>query len=135
MKRITLRFSNEKLSTLVYDSEAVNQLSFETIRLTDPMPVGINEEGILLNGRKYSHKLYAHNEIEFTITTDELSTNAIEFLKSYYLSNYQYISLYSSSWGNYIKVITEGGKFPLDYQNDIKYLPEIKMKLIYEDSL
>jgi hypothetical protein len=77
MKRIALRFTTDKLTSLTFDSDATNQKTYETIRMTAPIPVVVRENGILLNGRQYSHHLYSHNEIEITISTDELSTNQI----------------------------------------------------------
>jgi hypothetical protein len=135
MKRIALRYTEENLSSMTFDSVATNQKTYETIRMTAPIPVVVRENGILLNGRQYSHHLYSHNEIEITISTDELSTSDIDFLINFYKSNYQYISINNITFGNYIKVITEAGKFPLEYLNDIKYLPEIKFKLNYENPI
>lgn len=132
MKEIAFRFSNTKLTNLAFVENAQDQLTFETVKCTDPIVNTTEETGILLNGRKYNHLLYKHRDIEVVISSDEIDNDVFEFLQFFWVARFKYISLYKDSiWGNYVQVMTESGKFPLSYIDDIRELREVSFNLSY----
>jgi len=40
-----------------------------------------------------------------------------------------------STWGNYVQIMTESGKFPLTHIEDIKDLPEVSFNLSYANPI
>jgi hypothetical protein len=110
------------------------QRTFRTVSCMRPFLTTTQEQGIMLNGRKFSHILYAHKEIEVTISSDEVnSEEVLEFFEAFWKARYKYISLKyeTDSWdgSKYIEVMTEGGRFPVEYIDGIADLPEITFKL------
>lgn len=137
MKIITLRYSDTKLATLEYDNLAINQNSFEGVKLTTPIRNTTEDSGVLLNGRKYSNLKWVNIEQELVISSDEIDNNILEFLQNFWTSRFKYISLLEGFgvWSNYIRVVTEGGPFPLTNINDLKELPEVALKLSYSEPI
>ncbi len=132
MKEIALRYSDSKLTELAFDQNAENQNMFDTVKCTDIIVNTTEESGILLNGRKFNHLLYKHKDIEIVISSDEISTDILEFLQEYWSARFNYISLQKdSTWGNYVQIMTESGKFPLSYIDDIRDLPEVSFNFSY----
>jgi hypothetical protein len=130
MKRIALRYSDTKLSPLTFDDEATNQVKYETIKLSDLIPVLTKENGKMLSGRSYSHTLYSHFLLDLTISSNEIDNTNFTFLKNYFAAKFKYISLLNveSSSGiftDYKQVFIDEDKFPLSYVEDIKYLREV----------
>jgi hypothetical protein len=110
------------------------QRTFRTVSCMRPFITTAQEQGIMLNGRRFSHILYVHKEIEVTISSNEINSDeVVEFFESFWKARYKYISLKyeTDSWDGckYIEVMTEGGRFPVEYINGIADLPEITFKL------
>jgi len=136
MKEIALRFNDTKLTDLIFVENASNQITFETVKCTDPVVSTTEESGVLLNGRKFNHLLYMHRDIEVVISSDEIDNDVFEFLQSFWVARFKYISFYKdSTWGNYVQIMTESGKFPLTYIEDIKDLPEVSFNLSYANPI
>lgn len=134
MKEIALRYSDTKLESLAFDEIADNQELFETVKCSDITINTTEESGILLNGRKYNHLLYKHNEIEIIISADEIDRDVLAFLQEFWSARFKYISLYKDSiWGSYVQVMTESGKFPLNYIDEIRELREVSFNLSYAE--
>lgn len=132
MKEIALRYSDSKLIDLTFSETASNQVLFETVRCSDPIINTTEETGVLLNGRKYNNLLYKHKDLEIIISSDEIDSDVLEFLQSFWSARFKYIALQKdSTWGNYMQIMTESGKFPLSYIDDIKDLPEVSFNLSY----
>ena len=112
MIEIALKYSDTKLSSLPFDEEGANQNVFETVKCSDPIANTSEEQGILLNGRKYNHLLYQHKEIEVIISADEIDTDILAFLQEFWSAGFKYIALHKSgTWGDYVQVMTESGRF------------------------
>ena len=136
MKEIALRYSDTKLTDLTFVENASNQKTFETVKCTDPVVSTTAEIGVLLNGRKFSHLLYTHRDLEIIISSDEIDSTVFEFLQSFWVARFKYISLFkASTWGSYVQIMTESGKFPLTYIEDIKDLPEVSFNLSYANPI
>ncbi len=136
MKEIALRYSDTKLTDLTFVENASNQTTFETVKCTDPVVSTTAETGVLLNGRKFSHLLYTHRDLEIIISSDEIDSSVFEFLQSFWVARFKYISLFkASTWGSYVQIMTETGKFPLTYIEDIKDLPEVSFNLSYANPI
>jgi hypothetical protein len=134
---IALRYSNDILTSLIFNENASNQKLFETVKCTDLIYNKTEESGILLNGRKYNHLLYYHKDIEITISANEINNEEVlEFLQNFWIARFKYIAIQkNSNWGNYVQVITESGKFPLTYIDEIRDLPEVTLNLSYTNPL
>jgi len=137
MKEIALRYTNQKLTSLVFDENAPNQRLFETVKCTDLLINKTEETGVLLNGRKFSHMLYCHQEIEIVISADEIyNSEILDFLQNFWIGRFKYIAIQKNSiWSNYMEVVTESGKFPLTYIDDIRNLREVTFNLSYVNPL
>jgi len=136
MKEIALRHSVSKLSNLTFEENATDQMTFETVKCTDPVLNTTEESGILLNGRKFNNILYKHKDIEIVISSDEIDSDTLAFLQGFWSARFKYISLYKSSiWGSYVQVMTESGKFSLSYIDDIRDLPEVSFNLSYSNPI
>jgi hypothetical protein len=136
MKEITLRHSISKLSNLTFEENASDQLTFETVKCSDPILNTTEESGILLNGRKFNNILYKHKDIEIVISSDEIDSDTLVFLQAFWSARFKYISIYKDSiWGSYVQVMTESGKFPLSYIDDIRDLPEVSFNLSYANPI
>lgn len=133
MKEIALRYSNEKLTSLIFNENASNQMLFETVKCTDLLLNKTEENGIMLNGRKYNHLLYCHANIEIIISADEIKdSETLEFLQNFWISRFKYIAIQKNLiWGNYVQVMTETGMFPVTYIDEIRQLPEVTLNLSY----
>lgn len=131
MKEIALRYGDESLTSLVFDENSTNQKLFETVKCTDLLLNKTEESGILLNGRKFNHILYCHRDIEVIISADEIYHSGIlDFLQSFWIGRFKYIAIQKDSiWGNYEQVITETGRFPVTYIDEIRDLPEVALNL------
>jgi hypothetical protein len=130
--KIVLRHSTTILSSLTYASGATNQKILDTVKLTANIPKIEIDAGILLSKRRYSHSLGTYNTYDVVISADELKTVAnLDFVKAWFSAPYKYIALPSGvTYTNYIEVISESGDLPIQYIEDIIYLPEIELKLI-----
>ena len=129
--KIALRISASKLSPLTFDNTVSDdyQYLFETISCL-PAIVNTSEvQGVLNNGRNYSNLLYSHKEHEVIISSNELTDEAIEFIKSFWTAKFKYISRYENAWTDYVGVLTTGGVFPIEYIEGNIQLPEIKLIL------
>jgi len=136
MKEIALRHSVSKLSNLTFEENSSDQMTFETVKCTDPVLNTTEESGILLNGRKYNNILYKHKDIEVVISSDEIDSDTLDFLQVFWSARFKYISLMkSSTWGSYVQIMTESGKFPLSYIDDIRDLPEVSFNLSYANPI
>ena len=132
MKEIAFRYCSTKLTDSTFAENAQDQLTFETVKCTDPIVNTTEETGILLNGRKFNHLLYKHRDFEVVISSDEIDSDAFEFLQAFWVARFKYISLKkNSTWGSYVQIMTESGKFPLSYIDDIRDLPEVSFNLTY----
>lgn len=130
MNEVAIRYSDVKLTNLTFDEFAQNQMKFKTVKCTDLIVNTTEETGTLLNGRKYNHLLYKHNEIEIIISADEIDRTILRtFLQVFWAAKFKYLSLYdivAAEWSNYIQVATEGGRFPLSYIDDVRELREVQ---------
>lgn len=132
MSYIALMFDDEKLEVLTYNPALTDseQRLYDTIT---PKKNSINrtvDEGILLSGRKYSHLLYKHLEWDITISADELGTSDVDFIENFLDAPFKYISTYNgTSWSNYIEVIANSGRTPIEYVEGLEDLPEITLNL------
>ena len=136
MKEIALRYSVSKLSNLTFEENASDQMTFETVKCTDPVLNTTEESGILLNGRKFNNILYKHKDIEVVISSDEIESDTLAFLQSFWTARFKYISIYKDSiWGSYVQVMTETGRFPISYIDEIRDLPEVALNLSYVNPL
>jgi hypothetical protein len=132
MIEIALRHSDTKLTDLSFDENADNQNTFETVKCTDLVVNTTEEAGILLSGRKYNHLLYKHKDIEIIISSDEIDSDILAFLQDFWTARFKYISvLKNAPWGNYVQIMTETGRFPISYIDDIRDLPEVSFNLSY----
>lgn len=129
---IALRIANTKLSDLSFNMSLLSseQILFNTLSCL-PSVINTTEViGTLNNGRQYSHLLYAISEHQITISSNELSEEAIAFLNAYWTSKYKYLSRFENNqWSDYIEVITDGGRFPIEYNEGNIKLPEISLLL------
>jgi hypothetical protein len=136
MKEIALRHSVSKISNLTFEENSSDQMTFETVKCTDPVLNTTEESGILLNGRKFNNILYKHKDIEIVISSDEIDNDTLAFLQAFWSARFKYISLKkSSTWGSYVQIMTESGKFPLSYIDDIRDLPEVSFNLSYANPI
>jgi hypothetical protein len=136
MKEIALRHSVSNLSNQTFEENASDQMTFETVKCTVPVLNTTEESGILLNGRKFNNILYKHKDIEVVISSDEIDNDTLAFLQAFWSARFKYISMYkSSTWGNYVQIMTESGKFPLSYIDDIRDLPEVSFNLSYANPI
>ncbi|GAB1372750.1 hypothetical protein MASR1M45_28130 [Candidatus Kapaibacterium sp.] len=137
MKEIALRYGDERLTSLVFDENSTNQKLFETVKCTDLLLNKTEESGILLNGRKFNHILYCHKDIEVIISSDEIyHSEILDFLQNFWIGRFKYIAIQKDSiWGNYEQVMTETGRFPITYIDEIRDLPEVALNLSYVNPL
>ena len=134
MKIIALRYSDTKLSSLSFDENATNQYLFETVKCTDKVPNTTVEKGSTLTGRQYSHIKWINQTIDVIISTDEIDDTSFGFLKLFWRSNFIYVSLSEGAvFGDYSQVITDGGKFPLTYIDNIRFFKEVEFSLTYSN--
>ncbi len=134
MIEIALKYSDTKLSSLTFDELVANQNVFETVKCSDPIVNTSEEQGILLNGRKYNHLLYQHKEIEVIISADEIDTDIMAFLQEFWSAGFKYIALNKSgTWGDYVQVMTESGRFPISYIEEIRDLREVSFLFSYAE--
>lgn len=141
MGRIALRYGNTALSGLEYNSTAENQIVFNPVWVSNPIPTTNGVKGRLLNGRGYSHIYYSFNKIDVIISADEIDSAVFQFLKMFWVSPFKYISIVSdsepdvvggvSTYSNYIEVFTEHGDMPIEYIDELIDLPEIKLSFEY----
>lgn len=129
---VALLFRDEILTSLDFDEDAANQITFVTVKCTDPIVNSTGESGIMRNGRKFNHIFYKHKDLEVVISSNEIDSTMLEFLQDFWTATIKYIALQESDiWSNYVQVLTESGKFPLSYVNDIKLLPEVSFNFSY----
>jgi hypothetical protein len=132
--KLALRYTTEKLDDLTFDEEAEYQELFETIKCTEPVVNTTTASGVLLNGRKFNHLLYKHKDFEVIISADELDADKLEFLQGLWGAMFIYASLYkNANWGDYVQIMTDGGKFPLTYIDELEYLPEVPFNFSYAE--
>ena len=130
MIQIALRYSTSKLSNLAYDSGATNQALFYPAEWTKPLIETFEDKGKLLNGNNYSHLLYKHYNYNLIISTDEIQSSDITFLENFWQAQFKYIAVKeSTTFGNYVRVNTEGGPIPFTFIENIEFLPEFTLKL------
>jgi hypothetical protein len=56
----------------------------------------------------------------------------LAFLQDFWTARFKYLSvLKNAAWGNYVQIMTESGKFPISYIDDIRDLPEVSFNLSY----
>ena len=112
------------------DSLTTTQLLCSGVILMAPVSNITVDKGNCLNGENYSHILSKSKDYEVTISANELDSAALSFFDNFYNSNNKFISFSqnASSWGDYIEVITEGGRLPITYINNNRNLPEIAFK-------
>lgn len=131
---VVMRFSDTKLTNLAYDAEAANQEEFEPLIIKRPKLVTAGETGRLLNqGIGYSKLYYSYYKYEFTLSADQITDNvAIEFLENFKKAICKYIIFNKGgnlSAYNYVEVIEDFGEMPIDYLDDIQFMPEIKFTM------
>jgi len=131
MPEIALLYSDTILTSLTFDDEAEDQELFTPLKWTDPVINTAEDSGTLLNGRKWNHVLWKHYELDIVISADEIDATMLAFLQAFWTAPFKYLSIYGSSWGDYIQVMTAGGKFPVGYVEDLKDLPEVSFTLSY----
>jgi hypothetical protein len=133
---ISLRYKLSEIDTAVIDGSSydadpsdldydVCQMDFEGVETLPAFSVINTDKGGLLNGSQYSNILNSTNEYEITISADEIDNTAMEFLIRFWLAPYKYISY---DYGNYIEVISDGGRLPVTYINNNELLPEVAFK-------
>lgn len=138
MKRFALKYSNTVLSSFIYNSADTKMLDFEGTEVTYPIPNTQVETGRNLNGKKYSHKLYTYKSGRVVISPNELNSDytseipsGLEFLIAFWNAPFKYITFFEDFMpdiGNYIQIDTNGGAFPVEYIDGIKYLPEVTIE-------
>jgi hypothetical protein len=139
IKRIALAYKDTitDADTLIdgasYDiSNTTTQMLFMGAIVSYPYTNITVDKGQCLNGENYSHILSISKDYEVTISANELDGSALSFLDSFYSSNNKFISFSDdgTTFGDYIEVITDGGRLPITYTNSNKYLPEIVFKFM-----
>jgi len=132
MARLALHYTTSPLTLLTFNASASNQSTYECLKLYDELISTTREDGILLNGRKFSHKLYSHKILNAVITADEIDDTEFTFLRNYWNALYQYIAIYSgAAWSDYKQIAPASGVMPVKYIDDIKYLREIEFEFNY----
>lgn len=130
--KLTLRYSISKLPSLAYDNTVASnyQVVFEPLSYLPPLPTATRVQGVLNNGRRFSHLLYSHLVHTIIISADELSDSNLSFLQNFWNADFQYLSVYDgSNWSNYKAVQTEDGAFPCEFIDGVAILPEVNLKL------
>ncbi len=132
MSYIALMFSATELFELTYNPALTDseQRLYDTITPKATLVNRTVDEGVLLSGRRYSHLIHKHFEWDITISADELNTSDVEFIENFLDSPFKYISTHNgTSWSNYIQVISNSGRTPIDYIEGLEDLPEITLNL------
>lgn len=131
--KIVLRYSDTPITSLDYDSGATNQAEFECTFISPPIKSVVQDSGRLLNGRGYSHKLYATTEYDVDISANDLNNQTdIDYIQNWWISPYKYAIFYKTgqlSTYDYVEVMTDGGRCPFEFMENIVMLPEVKFKL------
>jgi hypothetical protein len=132
-----LRYSATKLSSLVYDGEALNQYTFYGSKCLPAINEQSSENPILLNGKKIKNVFYKHRRwTDVIISADELGENELSFFYSLFDAPFIYISEKSgTSWGNYIRIVFDDSKLPLSYLDDKIYLPQLTLNFSSVDKV
>lgn len=141
MKTLLLRYSDSELASLVVPASGWTSEYFtsDPVYLSEPVPYVLRESGRLLNGRGYSHKLYSYKTLTVTLSSDELYTASIEFLKNYVKAPFKYISFISLSNGsvvysNFVEVILNDADFGMEYTDGLKDFPELTLNFEYAEA-
>ncbi len=135
MPSLTLAYHDEDLSadlthaTII--AEATAYKTFTPIELYTPeKELTLDTPPITMGGRKLEHILHSHYQYPCLISPKELIADStkLAFLRSLWDAEYIYISYYNydtSAWGNFVEVIRNGKKFPIEYLKKIIYLPYV----------
>jgi hypothetical protein len=126
-KNVLFRYETTPLTSLVYDSTATNQKTFNCIMIDYNPNVAI-DKGRLMNGKGFAHSLYNFLSWDISIGADEIDQTNLDFLSDFWTAGYKYIlpSVSTSYSGNYKLVGTDGGKLPVERLDDLVFLKEIK---------
>ena len=133
MPSITLAYSTTDLSAdLTYANVIANATAYKTFSPVERFPPEAENTvyvpPITMGGRRIEHILYSHNKYPLVIVGNDLNSDStkLDFLRTLWRASYIYISYYgTSSFGNFVEVITNGKEFPIKYDQGIVYLPEV----------
>ena len=125
MAAFALRWSATAVSPLTYNPAAANQVSYEALEFYLPKTVVESVAGVTKRGRRYQHTKYVLKDYRLVIGSDEID-DAEAFLRAFWSAPYKYISNGASD--NYEQVVTEGGAFPVSYDDD-EIFPEVSFVL------
>ena len=136
MANIALLIASEPLASdeLTFDENATEQMLFECVENSDPLVNKTTDSGINLNGRKYEHILYSHNEQDIVISADEISTDdgSYDFICDFWVSNLIYIAnCVNGTWSDYARIQTPSGKIPISYLEGVKLFKEFSFTAFY----
>lgn len=132
MSYIAFRISSSVVSPLTYDNGLASsvQRSYETLTPKVYKHNRTKDEGVLLNGRIFSHLLYERKELDVIISADEIDSTDVAFFEEFLSCSHKYISVYNGvSWSDYFRIETEGGRTPIEYVEGVEDLPEITLTL------
>lgn len=103
------------------------QMSFDALKYLPSVETEVIS-GKTKRGRNFEHVIATSDIFDIIISADELiSSVKREFVVNFWKSSHKYFL--TDTEGTYINVITGGGILPIEYINESKYLPEIKLSL------
>lgn len=134
MSNILLKYNTENLVDLTYDQNGANQKVFDNCNVARPFINITSENGIALNGTKFSNIYYKHKEFDLVFSSDTVDDEGISFLENWFSSNFKYMALpVGDSYTNYFEVITNGGRIPISYLENLEFLPEFSFTIFKKE--
>lgn len=132
MEYFAIMFSATELVSLTFDNMLTDseQRIYFGLSVLRPNRNRVTDDGVLLNGRQYSHLLYEHKEWDLLISSNEIDNDDVDFIDNFLSAKFKYIAFYNgSSWEDYIEVLANSGRTPVEYLEGVEFLPEVTLNL------
>ena len=128
MAAFALRHSTTVLGSLTYAPAAGSQTEYESLEFFRPKSIVNSSVFSTKRGRRGQHILNKQKNYPLIIGADEIDDDGA-FLEAFWEASFKYIAVYSgAAWGDYQLVVTDGGVFPITYEQD-EIFPEVSMTL------
>ncbi|MBS4000730.1 MAG: hypothetical protein KGZ71_09650 [Desulfobulbaceae bacterium] len=119
---------NADFATVMPEGAVGAQMQFNTLKFIPSIETE-TVSGKTKRGRNFEHVISSDEIYDIVITADELMTLAKRaFVTNFWKSSHKYL-VTDTTTGDYINVVSGGGVLPMDYINESKYLPELKLNL------
>lgn len=121
---------NEDFDSILASGVTGEQKLFSPVQLFNPEIHKSEIKVETMRGRKFNHYRYKHQYYSIVISSNDLDSNGLEFIYSFFAGDYKYIVVFDDTGaGNYVEIIWDSDKLTPEYIDGIKYLPEITLNV------